>query len=207
MNRRRGEFMKRIIILVLVLTVIVVAFLPLTASAASRTMKVYDEVLKEGKYVYCISEAGIYKVNVRNGNKKTLEKKDSTYTGTFPEAMKKKGKWLYYMADGPIGTGLYRVNVNNARDVELVEPDGEHWVERYMISGNRIYYTWGSKYRVMKLNGKNKKYTKTKPLMRHYTSNARGYKVINKYYTVGGVDYCISYLKTPSREIYLGKVD
>lgn len=198
--------MKRKILMILMMTIIAVAFMPVTASAASKTMKVYDKVLKEGKYVYCISEAGVYKVNVKTGKKKTLGKRDTMIEEWFPGAMKKKGKWIYFLVNGPVGSSLQRVNVNNANWKILTVLDGEHWVERYMISGNKIYYTWGSKNRVMKLNGKNKKTTKTKPLMRHYTSNAKGYKVIEKYYTKGDVDYCKCWLKTPSKKIYLGKI-
>jgi hypothetical protein len=84
--------------------------------------------------------------------------------------------------------------------------DEDMCVEKYVISGSKIYYSGGYNSggnfnKVMKLNGKGKKSSKVKISMKTKSSNAKGYKVIRKEFEWG----YYSYLKTPKKTYYLGK--
>ena len=75
--------------------------------------------------------------------------------------------------------------------------------------GKWIYYDYGddgfhAKLKKMKLNGKSKKSTKVKPIMKSKNRNkaAKGYSVKMKYSN----GYIKDYLKTPKGKYYLGKI-
>jgi len=175
------------------------------ASPKTKKMTAYDDVIKVGKTAYCATVAGIYKVNLRTGKSKRLTKTSENY---MPFAMKKKGKYIYYLEVGPNTQKLYRIKTNGKNKKLLYKVAYYSAVDRYAISKNKIYLIYnkdGSKKAkriVMKLNGKGKKSTKIVPEMTFKQSNHKGYKGDEK---VSGYKRKL-YLKTPKKKILIDKV-
>lgn len=211
---QKGFAMKSKLIMILLSLIVVAAFLPVSASAATKVkMTAYNQVVKSGNTVYCPSAGwGIFKVKVTKSgkvkSKKWLIKSGEVFGAyTYIGAMKKKGKYLYF-DEGTEGTISYlrRVNLSTGKAKTIAQDVGN-----YVIKKKKIYAEiWKDSnddgdfkpYRyVMKLNGKSKKKTKVKPVMKIKGSNAKGYSVI---YKEKG-DYVKTYLKTPKGKYYLGK--
>ena len=184
---------------------VAISFMPSTAFAASKSMKAYDEVIKDGNTVYCCTYGGIYKVKLKNGRISSGKRlvQGGVTEHCYPTDMKKKGKYIYYMAysDGN-WSQLCRVKTSSGKIKSLA--DG--MLTDYAISGSRIYYRYESdtgkvRSRVMTLSGKSKKKTSTKAktLKRH--TNAKGYRVVQEERG----DYMYYWLKTPKGRDYIGR--
>ena len=204
---------KKLTACILVLAV-AISFMPVSAFAGSSTAKMtaYDQVLKYGSNVYCAGAGAIYKVKVKNGKVvkvKRLVKGEAPFGAyTYFQAMKKYGGNIYYRmgSEGTMGT-LWRVNYRTGKVKQLATTG---YGADYAIKNKRIYYykihytDYDEKMvkRSMKLNGKNKKKTSTKPVLKVKKSNASGYSI--KIKEKNG--YCRDYLKTPKGTFYLGKI-
>ena len=169
------------------------------AMAKTKTMTVYNEVYKTGKIVYCASGLGVHKVYLKTGKVRKLA------SGNWSSSMKKKGNYLYYQNNYAMSADLSREKITNGKKKTLAENGAED-----AIAKNKIYYTkhdeqWENMYkRVMSINGNNKKKTSVKAKMKYKRSNAKGYKIIQKYVNDSGV--IKFWLKTPSgKKYYLGK--
>ena len=119
--------------------------------------------------------------------------------------MKKKGNYLYYV-HGSEGTywELQRTNVKTGKTKTLGKMCTDYAIRNGKIYGEFWKVTDDDEkpyYRVMKMNGKNKKKTSKKPAMKTKKTNAKGYSV--KYKERGS--YVKTYLKTPKKTYYLGK--
>ena len=203
---------KRIMSFLLVL-MIAVAFLPAEASAASGKVKMTgcDQVLKSGNTVYCAGAEGIYQVSVDNAGKVTSTRllyRSETMGGySYYYGMKLKGKYLYaqYMTEGtPFGLG--RVHTGTGKFKTLARVNDKGSVE-YAIKGKKIYFKAQSskKGKVMKLSGKSKKKTSTKPKMTHKPTNDPGYTLIITEDELPEYEYRVTtYLKTPAGTFRLG---
>ena len=206
---------KRIMSFLLVL-MIAVAFLPAEASAASGKVKMTgcDQVLKSGNIVYCAGSEGIYQVGVDNAGRVTnvrmLHRSETMGNYSYFYGMKLKGKYLYaqYMTEGT-PFGLCRVHVATGKYKTLASVNDKGSVE-YAIKGKKIYFKAKSskKGKVMKLNGKSKKKTSTKPKMIHVNSNDPGYSLIIAEQEISHPDYDeyleTTYLRTPAGTFKLG---
>ena len=206
---------KRIMSFLMVL-MIAVAFLPAEASAASGKVKMTgcDQVLKSGNIVYCAGSEGIYQVGVDNAGRVTnvrmLHRSETMGNYSYFYGMKLKGKYLYaqYMTEGT-PFGLCRVHVATGKYKTLASVNDKGSVE-YAIKGKKIYFKAKSskKGKVMKLNGKSKKKTSTKPKMIHVNSNDPGYSLIIAEQEITHPDYDeyleTTYLRTPAGTFKLG---
>ena len=206
---------KRIMSFLMVL-MIAGAFLPAEASAASGKVKMTgcDQVLKSGNIVYCAGSEGIYQVGVDNAGRVTnvrmLYRSETMGNYSYFYGMKLKGKYLYaqYMTEGT-PFGLCRVHVATGKYKTLASVNDKGSVE-YAIKGKKIYFKAKSskKGKVMKLNGKSKKKTSTKPKMIHVNSNDPGYSLIIAEQEISHPDYDeyleTTYLRTPAGTFKLG---
>ena len=185
---------------------IAVSFMPANTFAASTAkMTSYDQVIKSGSTVYCAGAEGIYKVKVKKGkvvSKKRLVDAESFGAYSYYSGMKKKGKYIYTQSSSE-GTlfSLVRVRTSNGKCKTLASANDKGEIN-YAIKKSKIYYkpSYGGAKKAMKLNGKNKKKTSVKPVMKHRKSNAKGYKVIMKEKG----SRVITYLKTPKGKFRLG---
>ncbi|MBQ9015965.1 MAG: hypothetical protein IJ109_07550 [Firmicutes bacterium] len=200
--------MRKKFIVCLTALVVAVAMMPASAFAASKAKMSTYQVIKSGNTVYCAGEGdSIYKVRVKDGKVKDANKilKADFVMGDYSYVwgMKKKGGYLYY-AMGSEGTWsvLYRISTSGGKPKMLAENPG-----CFTIKKNKLYVELydedqdKTRYRVMNLNGKNKKKTSVHPVNTMKESNAKGYSV--KYKESG--KYIKTYLKTPKGSFYLGK--
>lgn len=201
--------MKKKLTVVAVALAVALVCVPASALASPKVkMTTYYGAVKSGNVVYCASPGwGIYKATVKNG--KVVKKKwllKETYAwweGTDIGDMKKKGNYLYFIeyTEGTV-SHLVRLNVKNGKCKTIA-----HNVSAYAIKGKKIYAeitnpdTLKKSYRVMKLNGKSKKKTSVKPVMKTKYS-CKGYST--SYKQKG--NYIRTYLKTPKGKYYIGKV-
>ncbi len=181
--------MKRQLISLTLVFIVAIAFTASPAFAASKVrMTVYDQVIKSGNYVYCPAEGdGFYKVRmqedevVQDGVQRLVRTHFVRGGYTYNMHMKKMGKYLYYI-EGSEGTyyKLRRVNLTTGKR-QMVANYGTE----YAIRGHKIYAqiskdNWEdsyTRYRVMKMDGKNKKKTSARPAMKTKRSNVKGYSV------------------------------
>lgn len=193
---------------------VVVSFMPQQASAASKTVSstTYDQVVKSGNTAYCAGAYAIYKVKLsKSGKVKKVTRIVNGGTvwdsGTrMIRHMMKKGKYLYYVDYGACdgsATNLKRVNTETKKTKKLVFTDNVFY--GYAIKDKKLFAKYDSDgkaiKRSMKLNGKSKKKTSKKIVMKTHKSNKKGYSM--KYKDVNG--YVEAYLKTPKGTFYLGK--
>lgn len=199
--------MKKKFLACIMVLAIAVAFMPANTFAASKTakMKAYDQVIKSGNTVYCAGAEGLYKVKVKNGkvvSKKVISQAETFGTYSYYSGMKKKGGYIYLQVSTE-GTPFYldRIKTSSGACKKLAGANDQGEIS-YAIKGKKIYYkAYDSKTgRVMKLNGKDKKKTSTKPVMKHSKSNAKGYSVVMKEKG----RKVITYLKTPKGKFKLG---
>ena len=195
---------KKITACILVLAV-AVAFMPVSAFAASSAkMTAYDQVVKSGNNVYCAGAEGLYKVKVKKGkvvSKKILVRAESFGAYSYFSGMKKKGKYIY-MQTSTEGTPIYldRVKIKTGKIKTLASANDLGGVD-YAIKNGKIYYKFErGKKKVMKLNGKNNKKTSVKPVTKYKKTNAKGYSVIMKEKGTK----VTTYLKTPKGKYKLG---
>lgn len=205
--------MKKGMITTVILAIILIMTSTFSTFAESNVkMTVYNQIVKSGNTLYCAGEGcSLYKVKVKNG-KVVNKKKIYTVAGglcmgeySYIDSLKKKGKYLYYIqwSDG-VSSGLCRIKLKGKKP-KLV---AKNCID-YAMKGNKLYaeiykityYDEFSIYRVMKLNGKNKKETAVKPAVKHKRANTEKYSLI---YKESG-KYVKTYLKTNKGKYYLGK--
>ena len=172
-----------------------------TVNAKSRKMKTYYQILKSGKYVYCSGDLALYRFNTKTKKVKILYKNSDPEEVVY--GMKKKGKYLYYIHTGPVKDTLYRSNVSTGSKKALIQSDSFS-TPSYVIYGKKIYVKvttihGESKRYSMNLNGKKRKKTSMKPVMKSVRSNVKGYKTKTSENDQGLYDYLI----TPGGHRYL----
>ncbi|MBQ9155514.1 MAG: hypothetical protein IJ137_01890 [Eubacterium sp.] len=192
--------------------VLMAGFVSMNTDAAAKKMTAY-KVIKSGNTVYCTgdgSSMGIYKVNLKNGKVKRLVKNplNGDYGDYWFSCMAKKGNYLYYYCNQSADIDLRRVNIKTGKSKVLCSKgSGALEMKGYVLSGSRIYYRCSKNYGpkksyVMKNNGKAKKSTSVKAVMKKKYSNAKGYRTFSE--TKG--NYISFYLKTPDRTYFLERV-
>lgn len=184
--------------MILVALMVAVMFFPQPASAATKSMKVYNQTIKIKTYVYCTDEQNVFRVSLKNGQVKMLTANSYNSERTI-YAMKSKGKYIYFIdgSDYMTGATIMRVKKSTAHSNRtLAHTDG---LIAYAISKSKIYYRSDDGKRVMKLNGKSNKKTKVKAKMTQKNRNAKGYSVV----TYNDGDTFTSYLKTPKKTYLL----
>ena len=207
---------KSITILVSVIFLVtLVSFLPTSsAHAATKPTKVYNQVIKSGKYAYCNAGNGIFRVDLKSGKIKKLVNDPGVY-GHYGR-MAKKGKYLYYIRySTDFRAEFFRVKTSGGKVKQLAGFLSQNgFVTKYMIKGKKIYYQ--EQYnltrtnKVMKLNGKSKKNSNRKAKWKIGTSNKAGYSIIKKYGVesadTGSLLPIQYWLKVPGgKTYYLGK--
>jgi Tol biopolymer transport system component len=176
------------------------AFVPASVYAAggTKSMKAYDTV-KSGNYVYCAAANGIYKVNIKTKKVTRLAKGQSN---EYLHALKKKGKYIYYMCNGVIYTDVMRVKTTGGKVKKVFNGYNSKAVCAYAISKNKLYVTYGTgKTKVMSLSGKSGKTTTAEAKTIEKRTNNSNYKVT----TVGKGDYFYTYLKMPGKKLFIEK--
>ena len=184
--------------MILVALMVAVMFFPQPASAATKSMKVYNQTIKIKTYVYCTDEQNVFRVSLKSGQVKMLTANSYNSERTI-YAMKSKGKYIYFIDGNDYMTGatIKRVKKSTAHsNMTLAHTDG---LIAYAISKSKIYYYSDDGKRVMKLNGKSNKKTKVKAKMTQKNRNAKGYSVV----TYNDGDTFTSYLKTPKKTYLL----
>jgi len=171
----------RKLLLVLLIAMLFVSIAAPQSFAASKTkkMKTYTTVVK-GKYAYCTTYKGIYRVNIKTGKKKLLVKENAAYNGWKYKNLKLYKGYLYFVEDRADDGNyvLYRVKTSGKSKKELGA------VLSYAISDGKIYYTVMKDddpenfvKKQMRLNGKNKKKSKFNVRMTSKKTNKKGYFV------------------------------
>ncbi len=147
-------------------------------ASTTKKMTTYSDVIKSGKYAYCIATKGLYRVNLISGDKKRLVK--ATTGEEIPFMMKLHKGYLYYQQGGAICSSLNRIKTNGKHKRYLASTEGSG----YVISKGKIYYKaykdledFKVVKRKMKLNGKKKSATSVKIKTTTKISNNKGYKV------------------------------
>lgn len=186
--------------LILVALVVAVMFIPQPASAATKSMKAYDQVIKSKKIVYCNDGQGIFQVSLKTGKVKQLTAPNDIYDDEYSlRAMKLKGKYIYY---AKIGNGITSASIERVKKGKIYSNQTLNYtdaLEAYAIKGKKIYYISDGDRMVMKLNGKNAKATKHKAKWKIKKSNSKKYKVVTKT----DDKYFYSWLKAPKKKMYL----
>ena len=166
-------------------------------ATSKKTLKttVYDKVLKNGNYAYCIASYDgmwkrLYKVNLKTGKVTRLTGKMILARG-----MKYRKGYLYFATgstDTDVGN-LYRVGVKSKNKKRLAQISVTS--NPYCVLGkNKIYYKYAKynwennttfrKYKQMNFDGSGKKDNKNITIkMSHKNSNATGYRLqyVKKY--------------------------
>ncbi len=193
------------LVLALLLSSVVTSY----AASGTKKMTLYTDVIKSGKYAYCCTYNGIYRVNLKTKKVKQILKDDGTFDVNPPDSMKLYKGYIYYTTAAPMGSTLGRVKTNGKNNRLLAS------IWDYAISKNKIYYTGydfenenpdGIK-RVMSLNGKNEKKCSYEVINKYKRSNKKGYKVITKIKPIDEYESIDTYyLVTPNKKkIKLGK--
>ena len=208
-DMKARKLVKAQVLLAAVLLTLAVGMALQGQNVYAKTIKrvAYNGVMKYKSTAYCASCAGIYKVKIRNGRlvSKTCLMKEEVCYGPYSLAgsMRKKGGYVYYV-EGTNGTTSYlkRAGIRSHKAQLL-----SNYTFAYAIKGKKLYYSvekdWDSiSHKVMTLSGKHKKKTSIKVKMTNKSSNAKGYKIVEKEKG----KYVISYLKTPKGKYKLGKV-
>ncbi len=184
------------------------------ASGNTKRMKVYEECIKKGNIVYCATDNGIYKVNIKNGKKTKLFKYSNGYNGDPAwargiDCIKLHKGYLYYvLINSDLKMNICRVKTSGKARKHLAS----FYSGEFAISGKRIYYKGFRDWeytkafkKKMKLNGKSKSNSSYNVKMKYAVSNAKGYRIVEKYIKSGLEK---NYLKLPSgKVIYLETVD
>lgn len=220
----RANHMKKGVSILLVMTVFFTFTLAMTAevnaATVTRSAKVYSDVIKKGNTVYCATEAGIYKVKLKNKKVVSSKRLVKAYENVIQENMKIKGNYLYYTEIYPIGETLNRINLKTGKDEEIFVPGKGRFknsdsvqVISYAFKGTKlyakVYFDNASTYKeytrtfVSKLNGKSTEKSKVKINFTVKKANVKGFKVDSKY--TSDDRYVKAYLRTPKGKYYLGK--
>ena len=178
----RSRFVRMAAAVLMIAVLIITMSAPQAQAASGKTKKmtVYSQVIVKGKYAYCSSRFGIYKVNLNSGSAYLLVR-----TNKMPELDRRpygfkisRGYLYYFCGLGALTDDtLYRIKTSGKHNKRLAN------AADYAISKGKIYYTtYGlnpdkCKKKQMKLNGKSKKSTRYKAKNKYNTSNKRGYYV------------------------------
>lgn len=166
------------ILIVLVFSLVLSSAVTSFAASGTKRMTVYNQVIKSGKYAYCATPKGIYKVNLKTKQKKLIAK-DEVFEIYPPGEMKLHKGYIYYTTGGGTSSDLCRVRTDGKKHRSL------HSIWNYAIKNNRIYFTdydydngnpKGVK-RSMTLNGKSVKKSPYKISNKIKKSNKKGYRV------------------------------
>ena len=216
---------KRILAILIMVTVLVAASVSLSFAASGKTVKMtsYDDVVKVNNTAYCSIGNAVYKVNLNTGKASKLKK----VYGFGPTDMRYYKGYLYFISgctdNGEIAYGwrLYRLNVKTKKLQKLYTVHGCYPEPEYMgyaISGNKIYLQWKKIVnsdgdlktirKSMKLNGKSVKNSKVKVNTTIKHTNNKSYKLIvddSEYDEEEDCGWIYYSLKTPGKRLYLGK--
>lgn len=153
-------------------------------SAKTIRMTAYKNCIKDGKYVYCNTGFSIYRVNPSSGNSHRIYSAGGDDVSVC--YMKKKGKYLYCLTDGPTAGFLMRINTKKFTKFQHASiinmgPD----IRQFALLGNKIYFDRESSYNkrnwyVSKLDGRKKKKTSVRIKMRKKESNNAYCSVVRK---------------------------
>lgn len=204
--------MKKKGLIILLAFIMVVAFMPATAFAGTKTVKMnaWEDVYKSGKTVYVSGLSGIYKVTLKKGKAKKVKTLHKTQKMAVTTDMAKKGKYLFFIN--------YHMDKDTADICRVKTSGGKVKVlatvkefTSYAVKGSKVYYSYWTvdakgndvfRAKVMKLNGKKKKNTKTIVVTNSKQTNTKAYTLESE---MKGT-YIYDYLKTPKGKKYLGKV-
>lgn len=207
MNMKFKKVITMFLALALVFTSLVFTAEPVAAKSKKVKSKVYDKVYVTGKTAYCLAQAKVVKVNLKNNKAKVIY--GDTDSVTNLKSMMKCGNYLYVIEECFGQNQLIRINIKKKKGKGIADN-----VEKYAFKKGKIYYTdliedddTGALHKnnkVMKANGKNKKKSPVVAKMKSFKKNKKGYKIIAKEKT----SYVYFYLKRPGRKklIYLSKV-
>ncbi|MBR3199996.1 MAG: hypothetical protein IKG17_01485 [Mogibacterium sp.] len=169
-------------------------------SSKTKTMTAYNQVVVNGSYAYCSANGGLYKVNLKTGEKKLFVQPYDSESGTAIDSMKLYKGYLYYIDGSDVNSLLHRIKLSGKNKKALGN------VVSYAISNGKIYYKIRNKSekivkKSMKLNGSNKKKSRYNVKMKGRKSNKKGY-YINQVLTHtdphNNYEYYTDYLVTPS---------
>ena len=193
------------ILLALVVTLIASSMMVSFAATdmPTKKMTVYNDVIKSGKYAYCATGKGIYRVNLKNNRFKRILKTNTTWLP--PVAMKLYKGYIYYCIGDSVNIAFYRVKTDGTHKKSLGS------VCDYAISDGKIFYTRHDYdydkeeeiilYRKMTLTGTNKKKSSYNVYNAIKRSNVSGYRIKHVSSSSGkGTDYLV---KPNSKKIKL----
>ena len=178
-------------------------------SSKTKTITAYRQVVVNGNYAYCAAYDGLYKVNLKTETKKLMVPAAPDADSSVGRMKIYKG-YLYYVDwSNQLYAKLHRIKLSGKNKKFLAN------IVDYAISNNKIYYIAETKYekrikKSMKLNGKGKKKSSYKVVLKEKKSNKAGYyissvltKKVPHYDEDLGVydydEYYTEYLVTPSR--------
>ena len=195
--------MKKIVFsMLMVLTSVLVMSTAFCFASSTKTMTVYDEVIKSKDTAYVSASTYIQRFTISSA-----ELKWSTTGGRGIGCKMKLHKgFLYYTMEETDGSKMYqklfRVNVKNGKEKCLlkINMNGKSSIGfNYAISKDKIYYNYKIKKlqkKVMKLNGKSKNNCKIKVKNKVKKSNKKGYKLVVE----GDESGEVYYLQTPDNK-------
>lgn len=147
------------------------------------------------------SKRGVYKVNLKNGSAKLFVQSIDPESGATIDAMKLYKGYLYYIDGTSVYPSLYRIKLSGKNKKFLGNAIS------YAISDGKIYYRVQNRKtekivkKSMKLNGKNKKKSNYKVVMKWKKSNKKGYyvdPVLTHTDNDNNYEYYTDFLITPS---------
>ncbi len=211
---RRKRLFRTVTAIALALSLIMSCTFVSSAASGTVKSKLYSEVIKSGKYVYCTDGHSIYRVNIKNNKVKRLVKEPIALDIT----MKLHKGYIYYMWSGEADySDLCRVKAKGGGKKTLAtDVEG---IRNFAIKGKRIYYAHYNGDdpdnpkkvydRNKTLNGKNKKKNKVKGYATVKKRNAKGYTIVKKFssdFYENPNGYMITYLRKPNGKLVkLGK--
>ena len=182
------------LIITLIMSMILSSSVTSFGASGTKKMTVYEQVIKSGKYAYCITYDGVYRVNLKTLKKKLIYKsiyRNELYSkdllDNYEEGLETNNvryiklykKYIYLYEDG-----LRRVSISGKHRKTL---DTKAPMIGYAIHKNRIYYIiqdedepWIKYKRQMKLNGKSKKKGLYYAEAKFKRTNKKGYRVKTK---------------------------
>ncbi len=185
---------RTLIIITLILGLLLSSAVCSYGASGTKKMTAYEQVIKSGKYAYCITYDGVYKVNLKTWTKKLIYKSkyrnklvSNDYLDNYEKGLetnnidyiKKHKNYIYLFEDG-----LRRVSTAGKHKKTL---DTKAPAMGYAIYKNKIYYItqnddkpWITHKRQMKLNGKSKKKGPYYAETRTKKTNKKGYRIKTK---------------------------
>ena len=173
--------MKKKLISILLITVMLMGCFTVVSFGVSKTKKMTAySCIKDGNFVYCAAEGGIYKVDVTKKSATRLVKSMDDLFGEPPVSLSLYKGYIYYLDSATDNLNLYRISVNGGSKKKLASKVSK----MYVISGSKIFFKTRSKSKTvvkqMKLNGKAKKKSGSKVKMTTEKTNTPGYTVFTR---------------------------